>query len=97
VQISSVGGKFISQPLDVSETKSAEGGGFGESIKKALSSVNEQQNQADVLANGIAAGDAVEVHQAMIAMQKASLALQFTIQVRNKVVEAYQEIMRTQL
>ncbi len=59
--------------------------------------MNELQAEADELVNGLASGDAVEIHQAMIAMQKASTALQFTIQVRNKIIEAYQEIMRMQV
>lgn len=71
--------------------------GFGDTIKKAVSQVNELQSEADQVANRLAAGDAVEIHQAMIAMQKASTALQFTVQVRNKIIEAYQEIMRMQV
>jgi flagellar hook-basal body complex protein FliE len=70
---------------------------FGETIKNAISGVNDLQSQADQVAGQLASGDAVEIHQAMIAMQNASTALQFTIQVRNKVIEAYQEIMRTQV
>jgi len=80
---------------DTDQPKS--GDSFGATIKNAISSVNELQVEADQLANRLAAGDAVEVHQAMIAMQKASTALQFTIQVRNKIIEAYQEIMRMQV
>lgn len=70
---------------------------FGNAIKQAVSEVNRLQEEADQLANKLVTGDAVEVHQAMIAMQKASTALQFTIQVRNKIIEAYQEIMRMQV
>jgi len=70
---------------------------FGDSIKEAVSNVNESQQTADKLATKLAAGDAVEVHQAMIAMQKASMSFQFTLQVRNKILEAYQEIMRMQV
>ncbi len=73
------------------------GRSFGQTIKQALSEVNKLQSDADEVATRFASGDAVEIHQAMIAMQKASTALQFTIQVRNKIIEAYQEIMRTQV
>jgi flagellar hook-basal body complex protein FliE len=72
-------------------------GDFGSTIKNAINDVNKMQTDADQLATRLAAGDAVEVHQAMIAMQKASQALSLTIQVRNKVIEAYQEVMRTQV
>ena len=67
---------------------------FGETIKKAVSGVSDLESNANQIANKLAAGDAVEIHQAMIAMQKASTALQFTVQVRNKILEAYQEVMR---
>ena len=73
------------------------GTGFKDAVKKAVTEVNRLQNQADDLAVKLATGDVEDVHEAMIAMQKAKLALEFTIQVRNKVVEAYQEIMRMQV
>jgi flagellar hook-basal body complex protein FliE len=75
------------------------GGGpsFEASVKNAVAEVNDLQNQADQTAIRLAAGDVEDVHEAMIAMQKAKLALDFTIQVRNKVIEAYQEIMRMQV
>jgi flagellar hook-basal body complex protein FliE len=96
MRIEGIGSPIISGPAGVPEAKPA-GGGFGDTVKKAISDVNELQTEADQIANKLACGDAVEVHQAMIAMQKASMALQFTIQVRNKIIEAYQEIMRMQV
>lgn len=97
MNISSIGASIAKQAVPVKDTAPAQGSSFGESIKKAVSDVNDLQKTADTMANKLAAGDAVEVHQAMIAMQKASMALNFTIQVRNKVVEAYQEVMRMQV
>jgi len=84
---------------DLDSPGSAEGAvrSFGDAVRKAISDVNQLQAEADEIANRFAAGDAIEVHQAMIAMQKASMALQFTVQVRNKIIEAYQEIMRMQV
>ena len=78
---------------------SAAGGpdSFGSTLKGAVKEVNGLQVQGDKLAAKLATGDIEDVHQAMIAMQKASLAMQFTVQVRNKVIEAYQEVMRTQV
>jgi flagellar hook-basal body complex protein FliE len=96
MRISAVSTEFVKPPAASVETKPSETS-FGDTIKKMVSSVNDSQNTADVLATRLASGDAVEVHQAMIAMQKASMALQMTVQVRNKVVEAYQEIMRMQI
>ena len=73
------------------------GTGFQNAVKNAVAEVNNLQHQADDLAVKLATGDVEDVHKAMIAMNKAKLALDFTIQVRNKVVEAYQEIMRMQV
>jgi flagellar hook-basal body complex protein FliE len=70
---------------------------FADLLKDAVDQVNQLQGQADKLAEQLAQGKLDNVHEVMIAMEKASLAMQLTIQVRNKVVEAYQEIMRTQV
>ncbi|MGB3261796.1 flagellar hook-basal body complex protein FliE, partial [Paenisporosarcina sp.] len=51
----------------------------------------------DKLTNQLVTGEVKDIHEVMIASQKASLSLQLTVQVRNKVVEAYQEVMRMQL
>lgn len=95
--INPIGGVAAQATSTTTSVQPSEGGSFGSKIKNAISEVNNLQGEADTIANKLASGDAVEIHQAMIAMQKASTALQFTIQVRNKVIEAYQEIMRMQL
>lgn len=71
--------------------------GFGEMFKKSLEDVKAAQNESDKLTNQLVTGEVKDVHEVMIASQKASLSLQITVQVRNKVVEAYQEVMRMQL
>jgi flagellar hook-basal body complex protein FliE len=63
---------------------------FKESIKK----VNEAQVTSDKLTEKLAKGENVDLHQVMIASQKASITMQAALEVRNKVVEAYQEMMR---
>lgn len=70
---------------------------FSSSMKKALGQVNDMQKQADDTAVKLATGDVEDVHKAMLAMQKAKLAFDLTVQVRNKVIDAYQEIMRMQV
>ncbi len=70
---------------------------FSETLTQAIEQVNETQNKADTLATRVATGDMDKLHEAMIAMEKASLALELSVQVRNKVIEAYQELMRTQV
>jgi flagellar hook-basal body complex protein FliE len=70
---------------------------FGGMLNQALGQVNEMQQQADALAVQVSTGEVENVHQAVIAMEKAVLALELTVQVRNRVVEAYQELMKTQV
>jgi flagellar hook-basal body complex protein FliE len=70
---------------------------FGAVLENALQSVNNQEKQVRVLNEQFVTGQISDVHTLMIASEKAQLGLQLTVQVRNKVIEAYQEIMRTQL
>ncbi|WP_416145159.1 flagellar hook-basal body complex protein FliE [Planococcus koreensis] len=86
------------QPLSVAKPKPENKvGGFGDMLKKSLEDVNAAQNNSDKLTGQLVTGEVKDVHEVMIASQKASLSLQMTVQVRNKVVEAYQEVMRMQL
>jgi flagellar hook-basal body complex protein FliE len=70
---------------------------FGETLTKAIEKVNDLQTESDNLAVKVAGGDLDNIHQAMISMEKASLALEFALQIRNKAIEAYQELMKTQV
>lgn len=70
---------------------------FGGLFTDLLAKLSALQADADQLAAGLAAGEAVDLHEVMLAMEKASLGFQLALQVRNKVVEAYQEVMRLQL
>ncbi|MGQ8871758.1 flagellar hook-basal body complex protein FliE [Paenibacillus amylolyticus] len=69
---------------------------FGTYLQNALGSVAAQETQAHEMSNQFLLGKA-NVDQVLIASEQALLSLQLTSQVRNKVVEAYQEIMRTQM
>lgn len=67
---------------------------FKKVLKEYLNEVNELQLNSERLDNQLAAGTLENIHEATIAAEKAALTLDLTIQIRNKVVEAYQEIMR---
>ncbi len=67
---------------------------FGHMLMDALKEVNHAQTESQRMQNDYMAGRQVEVHDVMIAMEKASTAMQLTLQVRNKLLEAYQEITR---
>ena len=70
---------------------------FGEYLKNALGEVNSLQNESDNMSKALAAGQVEDISQVVIAAEKADIALQLTLAVRNKAVEAYQEIMRMQV
>ena len=73
------------------------GAGFGEILKDAISTVNELQKQSDQQIQKLMTGESQDLHTTVIAMQKADLSFQMMMQVRNKLVQAYQEIMRMQV
>ncbi|MGM1020022.1 MAG: flagellar hook-basal body complex protein FliE [Bacillota bacterium] len=69
---------------------------FGSFLKDALNGVGQQEAATHTMSDQFMAGK-VDVDQVMITSQQALLSLQLTTQVRNKAIEAYQEIMRTQM
>ena|ERR1051326_4845636 len=70
---------------------------FQQALAGALQQTNQLSLTADDMVKKLATGQVKDLHQVMIAVEKAGLALQMTMQVRNKVVDAYQEIMRMQI
>jgi len=73
------------------------GNKFGEMLKTSIAEVNQAQISADRAAEQIAAGETKNLHGAMIKLEEADISLRLMVQVRNKAVEAYQEIMRMQV
>ncbi|WP_144509261.1 flagellar hook-basal body complex protein FliE [Bacillus sp. FJAT-22090] len=85
----------INPASTTSKLSSAEAQGkFGDFLKSAIESVNANQQASDVATEKLIRGEDIELHDVMIASQKASITLNATLEIRNKVVEAYQEIMR---
>jgi len=70
---------------------------FADQLRRALDKVNDQVREADLMAQKVVTGESENLHQVMIALEKAALAVNLTVEVRNRVVEAYQEIMRMQV
>jgi flagellar hook-basal body complex protein FliE len=71
---------------------------FSDALKAQLDNVSKAQDQAEDMGKRFAAGDdKVSLSDTMIAMQKASITFQATVQVRNKLVSAYHEIMNMQV
>ena len=74
-----------------------QGATFGEAMMQALDSVNRLQQEADNDIEALMTGEKRDLHQTMISMEKAGISFQLMMQVRNKIVAAYQEIMRMQI
>ena len=76
----------------------AEGGGFSAALKAQIEQVNGAQNSAEGMAKAFESGAAdVNLQDVMISMQKANISFQTMIQVRNRLVSAYQDMMNMQI
>jgi flagellar hook-basal body complex protein FliE len=71
--------------------------GFGKALTNAIEGLNQVQNDADDKSVQLAAGEPIDLHEVMLARETASLDFQLALQVRNKLVEAYQDVMRMQV
>ena len=75
--------------------KGADGGeSFAGVLEKFVDDVNTLQNKASESIEKLAAGEISDVHQVMIAVEEAGTAMEFMLEIRNKIVDAYQEVMR---
>ncbi|GAB4242908.1 MAG: flagellar hook-basal body complex protein FliE [Acidobacteriota bacterium] len=70
---------------------------FKKLLQEAVNEVDQAQKVSDQEVNKLLEGEIQDVHSAMIALQKADLSFQLMMQVRNKLIEAYQEVMRMQV
>jgi flagellar hook-basal body complex protein FliE len=73
------------------------GASFGDVLKDSLSQVNALQQEADGAIKSLATGGTSTLHDTMLALQQAELSFKLMMQVRNKIVEAYQEVLRMQV
>ena len=67
---------------------------FKQTLNNALNEVNDLQLNANQSVKRFLNGEIKDVHQVMVAAEKASVGLELTIEVRNKIIEAYREVMR---
>jgi flagellar hook-basal body complex protein FliE len=70
---------------------------FDTVLKDSLAQVNSLQHEADAAIQSLATGGTATLHDTMLAVQKAELSFKLMMQVRNKIVEAYQEVLRMQI
>jgi flagellar hook-basal body complex protein FliE len=86
--------------LKAKSTGSAQGGygvDFAEQLKAAMGNVNQMQVEGDQAMSDIATGSVKDLHQAAIAIDKAEISMKLMLEVRNKAMNAYKEITRTQM
>lgn len=95
-QFPEIAGLRIQGPASGAE-RSEPAKSFGSVLEDSLAEVNRLQQQADRSITDLATGEKASVHDTMIAMEQASVSFQLMMQVRNKIVEAYQEILRMQV
>ncbi|MGB4466891.1 MAG: flagellar hook-basal body complex protein FliE [Azovibrio sp.] len=100
----------VEQMLSVLRSTAAQAGGvkpaesaaagvdFAEVLKSSIDQVNNAQKQATQMAENLAAGDSEQnLHEVMVALQTASISFQEMVQVRNRLVSAYQDVMNMQV
>lgn len=89
--------KELASTLPSVSAPAAGGGSFGSMLSGLVGDVNQKQLQAGAAVEGLLKGENVSLHQAMIAMEEASVSFQLMVEVRNKLLESYQELMRMQI
>src|SRR5271165_2795683 len=103
--IGPIGSSFALPPLtqvggpQLSKTElggASQSQGFGQMLDNMVASVNAKQAQADQITQSVLTGNSGQLHQSVIAMQEASISFSLMVEVRNKLVESYQELMRMQ-
>ena len=70
---------------------------FANTLKTAVGAVNDLQKSSDIQMQKLATGQSTNIHGVMIAADKADIALRLLVQVRNKMIEAYQDVMKMQV
>jgi flagellar hook-basal body complex protein FliE len=94
--ISSISGVSPTTPT-ASPAAASGGADFGSALKQAVGSLEQLGDQADSSTLSLAEGNPVDVHEVMLNTEQASLGFSMALQVRNKLVDAYTEIMHMSL
>jgi len=87
-------GDTASGSAPVAATTEASGNSFTGALKSALDTVNQTQTHADAVTGAYETGQVTDIAQVMLARQQSSVAFEATLQVRNKLLSAYQDIMK---
>jgi len=93
----SQGAGDVERPANGAVGGGADRQGFGALLADSLAQVNRLQHEADQAITELATGKSTTLHDTMLALEKADLSFRLMMQVRNKIVEAYQEVIRMQV
>jgi flagellar hook-basal body complex protein FliE len=88
---------FVEQTTCHKQTPNENERSFVGILKSAVNEVNQLQQEAEQGIQQLATGSGKDIHQTMIAIEKAEISFQLMMQVRNKIIAAYEEIMRMQV
>jgi flagellar hook-basal body complex protein FliE len=97
MDISAIKGIMPSTSEIISRKTEAAGANFGDILEKSLSQIDDNIAEVNGSIEGLLSGSSEDFHEFLIASEKATVGLQLTLQMRNKVVDAYKEIMRMQV
>ncbi|HQR14567.1 MAG TPA: flagellar hook-basal body complex protein FliE [Nitrospira sp.] len=98
-----IAGANLIKPIDTpglqqaGQTGEAGGANFLGSLKEAIGHINDAQTGASQAVESLVTGQNTNIHQTMVALQQADASFQLMMQVRNKLVTAYEEIQRMQI
>lgn len=95
-EIGSIGTLGISRPGPGGSPETVKGASFQQILKDSLAKVNDLQAEQSKKIEELVTNKEAGIDEVMIAMEEASVAFEFTMQVRNRLIEAYREVMRMQ-
>ena len=96
-QISGIGIPGVGAPKPGAGTQKVEGPSFQKILKESLAKVNDLQAEKSQKIEEMVTNKEAGIDEVMIALEEASVAFEFTMQVRNRLIEAYREVMRMQV
>jgi flagellar hook-basal body complex protein FliE len=90
-------GDIATPQMESAAPSGVQGRSFADFLGQMVRDVNAKQAHASETVNGVLSGQNVPLHQAMISIEEASVSFQLMVEVRNKLLESYQELMRMQI
>lgn len=96
-RLQSLGIDPINKTQDSDKSGKTQGPGFNEVLKNAIKEVSGLEKDADDAVQELVSGGETNIHEAMIALQKADISFKVLMEVRDKILSAYKEVMRMQV